>query len=190
LAALTRSRTPALGRAKSAIPTSERSHERITKRDLAKLAAIAVDDRNARFARRPRWRVYDKRAICIALCQGAALHYVDGENGVKDFDVWTFYAAHPAGNFPPRWHTLVDFGESRFGRRRREPDGRSLEGRRVDLFGRSLAERPRVDAVDALTRYLTAGRTQSARELAEKAVVILDPPQLRGTVVWPLRKRR
>jgi hypothetical protein len=29
--------------------------------------------------------------------------------------------------FPPRLHTVADFGESRFGRRRREPDGRKLE---------------------------------------------------------------
>jgi hypothetical protein len=119
-----------------------------------------------------------------SLCQGAALHYVDGRNGVKDFDVWTFYAAHAEGMFPPRWHTVADFGESRFGRRRREPDGRQLDGRRVDLFGRSLPERPRADPVKALTRYLTVRRTKSARELAEKAVVIIDPPHLRGTVAW------
>src|SRR5206468_4095559 len=97
-------------------------------------------------------------------CQGSALHYVDRENGVKDFDVWTFYAAHPVGMFPPRWHTVVDFGKSHFGRRRREPDGRKLDGRRVELFGRSLAERSRVDVVDALTRYLSAARTKSARK--------------------------
>lgn len=74
---------------------SERSYERISKRDLAELAAIAAEDRAARFARRPRWSVYRKRVICIALCQGAALHYVDGKTGVKDFDVWTFYSAFP-----------------------------------------------------------------------------------------------
>ena len=27
-----------------------------------------------------------------ARCQGAALHYVNERNGVKDFDVWSFYA--------------------------------------------------------------------------------------------------
>lgn len=68
---------------------SERSYERITERDLARLAQIAREDRAGRLARRPRWRVYEKRIICVALCQGAALHYLDGANGVKDFDVWT-----------------------------------------------------------------------------------------------------
>jgi hypothetical protein len=37
--------------------------------------------------------VLEDSLVCVALCQGAALHFVDGENGVKDFDVWTFYAA-------------------------------------------------------------------------------------------------
>jgi hypothetical protein len=27
----------------------------------------------------------------VPLCQGGALHYVNGSNGVKDFDVWSFY---------------------------------------------------------------------------------------------------
>jgi len=36
------------------------------------------------------------------LCQGAALHYVNGKNGVKDFGVWSFYAQHDDWPFPPR----------------------------------------------------------------------------------------
>ena len=33
--------------------------------------------------------------------------------------------------------------------------------------------------------YLSAGRTASARYLAEKAVILLEPEHLLGTVVWP-----
>ena len=41
--------------------------------------------------------------IAVALCQGAALHYVNGSNGIKDLDVWTFYAERPALiQYPPR----------------------------------------------------------------------------------------
>ena len=36
------------------------------------------------------------------LCQGAALHYVNGRNGVKDFDVWSFYAQYNDWPFPAR----------------------------------------------------------------------------------------
>jgi hypothetical protein len=161
----------------------ERSYERLTPDDLARLAAIASDDRDARFARRPRWRPYAERVLCVALCQGAALHYVDGGNGVKDFDVYTFYAEHPTGPFPVRWRTAVDFGPSRFGRH--PGDQKSFSGRRVDLIGRSLAVPPDADPVEAVQRYLVAGRTETARQLAMKAVVLLEPEELRGEIIWP-----
>jgi hypothetical protein len=155
----------------------------MTPDDLARLASIASDDREARFARRPRWRPYADRVLCVALCQGAAQHYVDGRNGVKDFDVYTFYAEHPTGPFPYRWMTHADFGRSRFGRYPGDPD--SFRGRRVDLIGRSLEVPPSADPVEALRRYLTAGRTETARKLARKAVVVLEPDDLRGEIIWP-----
>lgn len=121
--------------------------------------------------------------IAVALCQGAALHYVDRKTGVKDFDVFTFYAENPGGPFPYRWPTTADFGPSRFGRREGEPE--TYRGRRIDFMGRSLPEGVNANPVEALTRYLVGGRTKTARRLREKAVVLIDPPQLRGRVVWP-----
>lgn len=56
-------------------------------RDLNRLAEIARLDQEDFFARKPRYRVLRQESVCVALCQGAALHFVDGENGVKDFDV-------------------------------------------------------------------------------------------------------
>jgi hypothetical protein len=164
---------------------AERSYEKITQRDLARLSELAAADRADRFTRRPRWRVYESRIIAVALCQGAALHYVNGANGIKDFDVWTFYADHAEGPFPYRWTTRADFGPSRFGRRDSEPYKETYDGRRVDFIGRSLPEPEGVDAVAALTRYLSQPQTGSARCLAEKAIVVIDPRELRGQVLWP-----
>ncbi len=161
----------------------ERSYERLTQNDLGRLAVIAREDQDARFARRPRWRPYADRVLCVALCQGAALHYVDGRNGVKDFDVYTSYAEHPTGPFPFRWRTAVDFGPSRFGRYPGDPE--SFSGRRVDLIGRSLDVPPDADPVEAVRRYLAAGRTETARQLAMKALVLLGPEGLRGEMIWP-----
>jgi hypothetical protein len=45
---------------------------------------------------------------------------------------------------------------------------------------------PDADPVEAVERYLTAGRTETARQLAMKAVVLLEPDRLRGQIVWPL----
>lgn len=162
-----------------------RSYEAIGLDDLALLASVARQDREARFERRPRWQPYADRVLCVALCQGAALHFLDGPNGVKDFDVYTFYSEHPVGPFPPRWRTEVDLGPSKFGRYPGDPA--SFRGRRVDLIGRSLDVSPDTDPVEAIRGYLGAGRTETARQLATKAVVILEPEQLRGQVAWPRR---
>ena len=95
---------------------TEYSMEKIDKADLDRLASLAERNRNAFFARRGRWGIYQDRIVAVALCQGAALHFVDGKSGVKDFDVWTFYAKHPEGPFPSRVVNHEDFGESKFGR--------------------------------------------------------------------------
>jgi hypothetical protein len=70
----------------------EYSFERITKADLRPLAALALDYFNDLFERRPHPSGgFRGRLLLLALCQGAALHYVDGSHGVKDFDVWGFF---------------------------------------------------------------------------------------------------
>jgi hypothetical protein len=165
---------------------AERSVAPITLDDLARLAELATADRDQIFARhRLLGQRYADRVLCVALCQGAALHYLDGRNGVKDFDVWTFYAEHPHGTFPARRVARADFGPSKFGRL--PNDLRPYAGRRVDLIGRSLPVEPDADPVQALRRYLSTSRTTSARALAGKAVVLVDPAHLRGVIAWPIR---
>ena len=74
---------------------SNRSLERIEIADLLRLAALAADAEAELFRRNPQGSGrYAGRLLGRALCQGAALHYVDGCNGVEDFDVWSFYAQH------------------------------------------------------------------------------------------------
>jgi hypothetical protein len=75
-----------------------------------------------------------------------------------------------------------DFGLGKFGR---SLDRRDFKGRRVDLIGRSIDARPGESVLSALRRYLRDAKTTSARCLAAKAVVLLDPARLRGTVAWP-----
>jgi hypothetical protein len=111
------------------------------------------------------------------------LHYVNGRNGVKDFDVWSFYAQHDDWPFPARWRGTRDFGPSKFGRY--PPDAPRYSGRRVDLLGRSLRVEPGADLTQAIRRYLTARKTRSAKELAAKAVVLIDPDSRAGEIVWP-----
>jgi hypothetical protein len=162
-----------------------RSLEPITDADLRRLLQIARADLARMFASNQNWRPYRDRPLAIALCQGAALHYIDERNGVKDFDVWTFFARVEGRPYPDaaltRRRKVVDFGASRFGRTPRAPTW--MEGRRVDLFARSLDVRPGTDPGEAIRQWLADGRTESARRLAHKAVVELEP--MLGRVIWP-----
>jgi hypothetical protein len=94
------------------------------------------------------------------------------------------YAEHTDGPFPYRRVGRRDFGPSKFGRM--PNDIRPYVGRRVDLVARSLPEQPNAHPVDALRRYLQRSRTASARALASKAVILIDPASLRGVAAWPL----
>ncbi len=161
----------------------ERSQERITNADLRRLGEIAIRDMESLFARHPKLRPYRDRLFAVALCQGAALHYLDRKNGVKDFDVWCFFQADPSRGFPYRRRGQVDFGDPRFGK---SPGFEHFVGRRVDVLGRSLQVYARADPVDALRTYLADGRTASAKALAKKAAILIYPDKQLGTVVWPI----
>jgi hypothetical protein len=163
----------------------ERSPARIELSDLLRLAELAADAEAELFVRNPGGSGrYAGRLLGRALCQGAALHFVDQQNGVKDFDVWSFYAQLDDWPFPPRWRGTRDFGPSKFGRYPDDPP-RYL-GRRVDLLGRSLPVPLGTDPVAAIRLYLAARRTTSALELAKKAAVLIDPRERVGEVAWPI----
>ena len=171
-----------------ACDTEERSYLPIDDAVLDRLATVAGKDREDFFRRNPRWgRLYRDRVLCVALCQGAALHFVDGRNGVKDWDVWTFFRLHPEGPFPPRRRGERALGDARFGRSTVRSE---YVGRCVDLMGRAIIADEGEDPVTAVRRYLAAGRTESARRLAQKAVVLLEPAHRRGEIVWPLKATR
>lgn len=160
-----------------------RSYETITVDDLNRLRSLASQDREDLFQRRSdTGRLYRERYFAAALCQGAALHYIDGNNGVKDFDVWSFYTKAPERPFPYRRRGKWDFGHPKFGV---TPDFEHFTGRRVDMLGRSIPDAEPSDPVGSITRYLSTSRTTSARFLTEKAVILLDPLQYLGKIIWP-----
>jgi hypothetical protein len=131
-----------------------RSHERIEVDDLRRLAELANADLDALFHRAASG-VYAGRCILMCLCQGGARHFVHGDRGVQDFDVWAFFREHPSMPFPYRRRGKVDFGSSRFGRN--PDDGPKFTGRRVDVIGRSInAVNENETAVASVQRYLRA----------------------------------
>src|SRR5437763_10002021 len=158
------------------MPQQNRSLKPITLDDLRRLGEIAQADREDFFARRPRYRPLREYVLAVALCQGAGLHYVNGTNGIKDLDVWTFYAQHPTVVYPARRPiTPRDFGNPKFGR---TDDSPPFAGRRVDCLGRSLAVPRGADPVAALQNYLSNATTDTASALATKGVVLIEPDRL------------
>lgn len=54
----------------------------------------------------------------------------------------------------------------------------------MDLLGRSLPAEPSADVAEVLRCYLAAGRTPSAKALAAKAVVLINPDNRAGEIIW------
>lgn len=179
---------------------SPRSSAPLTLDHLARLSAIAADDREVFFRSQPAYR---DRLLATVLAQGAALHWVDGATGVKDLDVWSFFALPPGVTaFPANQRKRhVDFGPSTLGRQMfdlTDPDlsahdrsrftrWSNFEGRRVDLMMRGLPCAPDVEPAAAIRGWLQRGirlGTGSPWHLAQKAVVLIDPADRRGEVVW------
>ncbi|MFD8249671.1 hypothetical protein [Nocardia sp. NPDC059691] len=161
---------------------AERSYEPLTEDHLRRLAELAYEDHAELMRRHPHLRVLRDRVLLTALCQGGALHWVDGKNGVKDLDVFTFYARHPEQPYPPRRRKCRDFGASDLGR---HPADVGHSGRRIDFMGKDLDVPVDADPVDAVRSYLRGRRTRTAWHLSRKAVVVIDPNHLFGHVIWP-----
>jgi hypothetical protein len=165
--------------------SEDRSYEPITKSDLDRLAEFARRHRGRWFSLARPSNVYESRFLCSALCQGAALDFVDGKNGVKDFDIYEFYAEAAGVTIPYRTIWRYDFAASKFGKQKRSKVHPEFIGRRVDLMVRSLPVQPRTDPIQAVRSYLRERTTSTAWNLAQKAVVLLEPEQLRGSAIWP-----
>lgn len=171
--------------------TENRSYEKLRETDIERLLAIEREWRSSLERRIEHWRHYAPRLLCVTITQGGALHLIDGRNGIKDFDLYRFFAKSPIRPDPDpaiyRGRTTEDYGDSsRFGRNLdpcAKPKVKRMIGRNVDIFSVALPVKPDSDPVPAIRELLASPRTDTERYLAAKAVVILDPkPYL---VAWP-----
>lgn len=164
----------------SKVGVEGRSFLAITQDDLKRLAELARIDRIEFFKSHPNWAaLYKTRVLCTALCQGAAKHYVDNTNGINDFDVYTFFLKHPAKDLYAKRIKRYDFGNPKFGKSIDKPD---FIGRRVDCLFRAIEKKTNENVVAALQRYLEEGKTETAKLLSAKAVVLLEPDC--GKIIW------
>lgn len=156
------------------------SIEIIDRFDLRRMSEIALADLEDLYVRKPRWAVYWKRLIAVALCQGGALHYLDHKHGLKDIDVWSFFVEEPGQPFPWRRLAHADFGPSKFGR---DPKDEGYRGRRIDLLGRSLRCGREQDPAEAIRTWLGQG-SKSASFIRQRPVILIWPPPRTGEIIW------
>jgi hypothetical protein len=162
----------------------DRSHEQITTEDLKDLYNGSVQRLREYFinGQGVKWEeLYNiEKPLAVALCQGSAMHYHDGVNGIKDFDVWFFYPFNQR-HLPYRTIWTWDYKNPKFGRHSSIP---GYEGRKVDVLVRSIRNYTEKEPVKTIYQFLQYENTASSNELAKKAVVMLNPASLLGKVVW------
>ncbi|WP_433521678.1 hypothetical protein ACQPZ2_30860 [Nocardia pseudovaccinii] len=170
---------------------SERSFLPLTDEHLSRLARFAQTD-HMEFRRAHPEFAADLLACCLV--QGGARHYVCGDRGVKDFDVYLFYGLPPGRSsekFPwNRYTRRRDFGVSELGRQlygaadwadlqlaKKIPVWEEFSGRRVDLMSRAIAaheDGPRFAVEDWLDKGARR-RSGSSWHLSRAPVVSLYP---------------
>lgn len=160
-----------------------RSYDRFTSRDYERLSELALEVFDDLFRRRAKSAVYDGRLVMIALCQGGALHQLDGTTGIGDLDIFAFFAGLHRRVFVSRKPWTRDFGGSHLGR---DPDEQGYGGRRVDIIPTDIPVEEGQDAVVAVKSYLIAG-ARRAHWLKKKPVIAVWPEELRGRIIWDLR---
>jgi hypothetical protein len=173
----------------------ERSYKPLELKDLQHLRDVVEKERFKFFKRKPKYTPFKELHLATCLCQGAANHYVGVKKGkktkgIKDFDVWFFYAEHPKLTYPYRARKITDSGLKKFGRRTRDKE-RKYVGRVIDMLGREIDDdicrKNNNNPVKCVRGYLTRARTRSARSLSEKAVVGLYPDNILGKIIWPVK---
>lgn len=163
---------------------AERSLENLEDDDLMELyqGSIARLKRFFDSATGRKWSLlYEiERPLAVALCQGAAMHYIDKKNGIKDFDIWFFYPFNEK-LLPYRTVWTWDYENKKFGT---HPNDVGYKGRRVDVLVRSLNVSDPSNPIVSLQEYFAGGKTYTARALAEKAAVLMYPTKYLGKPIW------
>ncbi|MEK7078304.1 MAG: hypothetical protein AAB911_01920 [Patescibacteria group bacterium] len=155
---------------------NEKRHNfRLTRDDLNGLKKIALQEHKNFFKRNRKSKklskAYTSKLFCIALCQGAAIHYIDHKNGIKDFDVWLFYKKDDKVNFPDRSKKSIENGYRKI---------------RIDFIKRSIPshyflKNKRPDAV--LLKFFS-DRDPKRKNILKKAIIGLYPKSIFDTKIW------
>lgn len=146
---------------------------KITREHLTWLARRAEREHNDFFERKPHLRAYKNSLVGVVLCQGAALHYIDGKNGIKDFDIWFFYKKDKKTNFSIR---------------RPKTDKKGYKSIKIDFMKRTIPEstctRFPNQPDQCILNHLLERNTLTKRLLLKKAGIGLCPKPIFARIIW------
>lgn len=153
---------------------TERLYEPLTIKDLEKLKELGLKEHEEFFERNPHLKeAYYNSLIGIALCQGAASHYLNPKVGIKDFDIWHFYVEDENTNFPNRAKKSIENG---------------YKGRRIDFLKRAIPkniyQKYPDDPEKVIMEYLFQRDTKTKNLLLQKAIIGLYPDKIFSKVLW------
>ena len=168
------------------MPQLERSTEKITKQHLSDLYDFTMAKIREKVKRRSDDSKEDYDLLnpfAIALCQGAALHYL-GENyfdettgemkkGVKDFDIWVFYKKKDNKKFTlnrDRSMRELPYESEDFGKKH------------VDIMMRAIDYEG--TPIENIQNWLDKSKNSTPLCLRKKAVIMIYPHEHCGIAVW------
>jgi hypothetical protein len=157
------------------------SKELITTSDIEKLLEFSLRELDDFTTRNPSSKLARVRPLAICLCQGAALHFINQGDGIKDFDIYFFYE-----DFYARAIKRVDSSSifEKFGVWK-EDWNRGFKGRRIDFCRRKIGKIEGTESIkEKLVDFLSENKTDTARNLAKKAVIGLWPKEIFKNVIW------
>lgn len=151
-----------------------RLYDRLTKNDLEQLAARALAEQKDFFRRNACLQnAYGNSLIGIALCQGAASHYLNPKVGINDFDIWFFYR---------------ESKKTRFNCRRVKSIKNGYKGIKIDFLKKAIPEVLCGESVKnpdrCILKYLQSRHTTTSRFLLQKAIIGLYPRKMFNKIIW------
>lgn len=164
-----------------------RSIKPITEQDLNELLKLALKEHEAFFKRKPEYEsFYKNNLLAIVLGQGAALHYVDGKNGVKDFDIYLFYKENPNKNMWVRRIKKIDSNLKKFGNPKVDFIRKTINTKYIvgnEDNPQKIIERLLNESKKPFVKYLTIW-AKKEKNRTRNAVIGLYPKQIFKDVLW------
>lgn len=156
----------------------ERTYDKITESDLKEMKQCGLDEleRFLILVGNGKYSIYKDRLIAICLCQGAALHFIDGKNGIKDIDIWMFFREDAEIKIP----AIRNCMKSKYLNFQR------IGEKKVDFLKKMIPSK-HWDKSEIITiqHYLSNNNNSTPNFLKHKPVVVLYPDEYFGKTIWP-----